>query len=993
MTFSGRKTILSSSWAHYRKFTKLYSGGDVMYCQSSGILLTLCDGCILASDICKSPFVLGSIGPYNDTYMTTEHAEEVSFFACNDLDNSTIVTIGARGIFRSWSMDVSTVELSEEKKVKFSFIRSWRSVQKFVNKFCFDKTGQYIACGSSDGSIKVYDSTGGFVTHSFTCHKSAISNLKFHSSRWLLFSSCINGVIGIHDLTINKTILKSEDQHFGVINSIELINTITGSLGGLVTAGSDNIINIWDLDQLKDSGTLGILSSNPESAPKKKKSKKSSEYNKLIPIKQIHSPETVFSILCCNTNLIADYKDYKCPWVIITGNEKTGLTIWDPVSGETLRILKCNDYGCTESIVSNIFMCRNQDFGIDSNKNKRDFLILTMEDRRIVVLNFPDFTLYTILLGETPDIIQAKFLINKDQQESDTNEVKENSFGNIEGASEKEYQEDELVYSSSSNMIEKNLQLRCIILNSTEVPTIMSLTEPPFKTISLLGHTSTVLSTDVSECCRFIATSSKDETIRIWDTKDGFCLLTLSGHTDTISSVAFQRKKFIKGPNSKFFVFSGSRDKTLKSWNIGPELTKVLSYRERQNLHISNFKVKEQGYEVKNIIVEYNVIAHNKDINHICISHNNKIIATCSEDKTIKLWSFPDIELIGTCKGHLRGVWQCSFSPIDKVIASASADGTIKLWNIDNFMCIKTFQGHDSPVLQVSFLQNGLQLVSSADDGLVKLWNISTSECIATFSGHKDKIWTLDIFTTPQYSFMLTGGADSQIILWEDITSKVEEQKKLTESLKNEKITQVDVLIKQNNWIEALNLALDLNLQLKTFQALEKILQPKFNHFFSSKSLDGSYNLSNYQDKIELARIKQIEYIRGLKEWFRQLSVNQIAIILKFTLEWVTIPKTVWLANTVMIFILCTINPSVLYKVEGFTQISAAFRAYNEKYKSRWLSLDQKAYLLDYLFLPNQFTNNSITNKDINKDSSELTSGIQSAFETTLNILFNNDQE
>lgn len=39
-------------------------------------------------------------------------------------------------------------------------------------------------------------------------------------------------------------------------------------------------------------------------------------------------------------------------------------------------------------------------------------------------------------------------------------------------------------------------------------------------------------------------------------------------------------------------------------------------------------------------------------------------------------------------KGHKRGVWDISFSPVEKVLASASGDYTIKLWNLSDGSCV-----------------------------------------------------------------------------------------------------------------------------------------------------------------------------------------------------------------------------------------------------------------------------------------------------------------
>ena len=126
-----------------------------------------------------------------------------------------------------------------------------------------------------------------------------------------------------------------------------------------------------------------------------------------------------------------------------------------------------------------------------------------------------------------------------------------------------------------------------------------------------------------------------------------------------------------------------------------------------------------------------------QDINTVDVSPNDRLLVSGSQDKTVKMWGAKDGALLGTFRGHRRGVWSVKFSPVDQVycththtcactrthtlthththtqcVASASGDGTVKLWAISDFSCVKTFEGHSSSVLKVVFLSRGMQLAS-----------------------------------------------------------------------------------------------------------------------------------------------------------------------------------------------------------------------------------------------------------------------------------------
>jgi len=75
-----------------------------------------------------------------------------------------------------------------------------------------------------------------------------------------------------------------------------------------------------------------------------------------------------------------------------------------------------------------------------------------------------------------------------------------------------------------------------------------------------------------------------------------------------------------------------------------------------------------------------------------------------------------------------------------------------------------------------------MQLISSGSDGLVKLWTIKTNSCENTFDNHDDKIWAL--IPKKDEKYVITGGADSRINIWEDYTKQeLEEKQKANEEL------------------------------------------------------------------------------------------------------------------------------------------------------------------------------------------------------------------
>ncbi|KAH7945877.1 hypothetical protein HPB49_016771 [Dermacentor silvarum] len=325
---------------------------------------------------------------------------------------------------------------------------------------------------------------------------------------------------------------------------------------------------------------------------------------------------------------------------------------------------------------------------------------------------------------------------------------------------------------------------------ATNSPHVRIFERDTFNCQLLKGHADTVVALDTfASDPTLLATVSKDNTVKLWKQQDdGYieCLFTGKGHTQGIGAVACSRL-------SASFLVTGSQDTTLKLWAV-PERPRLVAIVD--------------PCAGAPITSQLTVAAHEKDINGLAVSPNDQLIASASQDKTAKLWNATDLSLLGTFRGHRRGVWCASFSPVDQVLATSSADTTIKLWSISDFSCVKTFEGHECSVLKVVFLAHGMQLLSSGADGNLKLWNVNANECVQTLDEHEDKAWALAV--NSDESLLITGAADSTILVWKDCTSEERQEAlaKQEELILQEQ--QLSNLLKEKKWTKALQLALRL---------------------------------------------------------------------------------------------------------------------------------------------------------------------------------------
>ncbi|EJD54407.1 WD40 repeat-like protein [Auricularia subglabra TFB-10046 SS5] len=449
----------------------------------------------------------------------------------------------------------------------------------------------------------------------------------------------------------------------------------------------------------------------------------------------------------------------------------------------------------------------------------------------------------------------------------------------------------------------------------------------------LSAHSDVVLCLDRGPGGKLLASGSKDRTVRIWaysapkdDEREIWrCVAFGEGHAESVGALAMSRA-------SGAFLFSGSQDRTVKMWDL------------------SSLSTVDGGEAVKLQSLTTQK-AHEKDINSLDVSPNDKLLATGSQDKTAKIFAIErkgargEIKLLGTCKGHKRGVWNVRFGRTERVLATASGDKTIKLWNLDDFTCMKTFEGHTNSVLRVDFVSDSYQLMSSASDGLVKLWNIGDQECVATLDNHEDKVWALAISSDEQT--VVSAAADSVITFWEDSTALEREEKA-------QKVAE-QVEIEQNflNYL-ALN---DYKNAILLGLAMD---QPgRLYKLFSTVRSEGAASPSAHASLTGHSAVDEV---------LRTLSSPDLARLLRHVRTWNTTARTSAVAQGILHAILklravadivAAFAPEVALlegqKVDpkdagaGLKEIIDGLIPYSERHLTRVERLVQESYTIDFL--------------------------------------------
>ena len=144
-------------------------------------------------------------------------------------------------------------------------------------------------------------------------------------------------------------------------------------------------------------------------------------------------------------------------------------------------------------------------------------------------------------------------------------------------------------------------------------------------------------------------------------------------------------------------------------------------------------QVRPQGIAPKKSIIglpkapeRFKLEGHQKGINGIAFHPSYSIIATASDDATIKLWDSEFGHLERTIKGHTKAVTDIVYSKFGLYLISASADLSIKIWDVENdYVCKRTLHGHDNIISGLTITPLDL-IVSCSRDETIRVWELAT---------------------------------------------------------------------------------------------------------------------------------------------------------------------------------------------------------------------------------------------------------------------------
>ncbi|NEO26726.1 MAG: DnaJ domain-containing protein [Kamptonema sp. SIO4C4] len=288
---------------------------------------------------------------------------------------------------------------------------------------------------------------------------------------------------------------------------------------------------------------------------------------------------------------------------------------------------------------------------------------------------------------------------------------------------------------------------------------------------TLRGHSDIVTAIAISPDGRTFATSSYDETVRLWQLSTGQQLRVFNGHGDQVYCVAIS-------PDNRM-IASGGADRNIKLWNLQtgqhirtlggwfvghtdsvlsvafhPDSKRLASGSADQTVRLWKLTT---GKEIKTIT------GYSSAVTSVAISPNGRTLVTAGLEKAIKLRYMGSGRLIRSLRDRYK-ILAVAFSPNGKFFASAGSDHLIRLWELKSSRVLRLFRGHTDQVCSLAFSADGKTLISGSWDTTIKFWQVSTGREICTLNDHENRV--LAVALCPEGRKLVSCSADQTIKIW-----------------------------------------------------------------------------------------------------------------------------------------------------------------------------------------------------------------------------------
>jgi len=244
-------------------------------------------------------------------------------------------------------------------------------------------------------------------------------------------------------------------------------------------------------------------------------------------------------------------------------------------------------------------------------------------------------------------------------------------------------------------------------------------------------------------------------------------IISLSGSGfDIAHAVAFSQdgKYLAVGGTSGIYLIDAQKLSTTDFIATGSWARSVSFFPDSKSLAAGLYDKTIKIWSVPQIRLLQTFVRHQGWVRSISISRDGTLMASGSDDNTVRVWKVSDGKAVLILDKHTTGVRAVALSPDGKLVAAALGDKSMRVWQVADGKLLFTLTGHEDWVRCLAFSLDGKLLASGSFDKTVRIWDVSAGKLLQTLQGHTSSV--LGVAFSPDGGTLASGSADTTVRLW-----------------------------------------------------------------------------------------------------------------------------------------------------------------------------------------------------------------------------------
>lgn len=281
----------------------------------------------------------------------------------------------------------------------------------------------------------------------------------------------------------------------------------------------------------------------------------------------------------------------------------------------------------------------------------------------------------------------------------------------------------------------------------------------------------------------FLFSGSRDGTLKRWELADdsAVCRATFESHVDWVNDVVLTGETLV----------SCSSDTTLKTWRPFSDgvctrtlrqhsdyVTCLAAASKNSNIIASGGLGREVfiwDIEAAMAPVSRTSEAMDDDTSNGVLSSANSVLSgtTVRSTNATNSASLHTSQLQGytpiAAKGHKESVYALAMNDVGTLLVSGGTEKVVRVWDPRSGAKQMKLRGHTDNVRALILDSSGRFCLSGSSDSIIRLWDLGQQRCVHSYAVHTDSVWALA--STPNFSHVYSGGRDLSLYLT-DLTTR-----------------------------------------------------------------------------------------------------------------------------------------------------------------------------------------------------------------------------